>query len=274
MTWFKVDDTLAFHHKTVAAGVPALGLWVRAGSWCAQTLTDGFVPEHMVSALADGDVGLARRLVEAGLWCRVKGGYAFHGWVDYQPSRQSIEDRRAVRAAAGRNGGVRSGQVRRAKRSNTEARASSTTDANASRLLEPPTRPDPSSSSAHLEWGVQGGDAPQGPPRKRGSPSRATRIPEDFAITAEMLAWARQHAPGVDGRFETAQFCDYWRAKSGRDATKLDWVATWRNWMRNAAKRAPHRNGHRSGTDENIRRLLAGTTAEHHNVIALPGGGT
>lgn len=143
MTWFKVDDTLAFHHKVVAAGVSAMGLWVRAGSWCAQTLTDGFVPEHMVPALADGDAGLAERLVEAKLWRRVKGGYAFHQWAERQPSRQSIEDRRAVRADAGRKGGVRSGQVRARGGSKTEASASSKTEASASAGLEPPTRPDP-----------------------------------------------------------------------------------------------------------------------------------
>jgi len=273
MTWFKVDDTLAFHHKTVAAGVPALGLWVRAGSWCAQTLTDGFVPEHMVPALADGDVGLARRLVEAGLWCRVKGGYAFHGWANYQPSRQSIEDRRAVRAAAGRLGGVRSGQVRRAQATKPEARVASNPEARASPLVEPPTRPDPSTCGPVDEGSlVHAGGCLSA--RSRARTKQGTRIPDDFAVTVEMAAWARHHAPHVDGRFETAQFCDYWRAKAGRDATKLDWVATWRNWMRNAEKRAPHSNGHRPGTDENIRRLLAGTTAKHHNVIALPGGGT
>lgn len=31
MPWFKVDDTLALHGKVVAAGNPAMGLWVRAG---------------------------------------------------------------------------------------------------------------------------------------------------------------------------------------------------------------------------------------------------
>jgi hypothetical protein len=147
MPWFKVDDNLAFHYKTVAAGVSAMGLWVRAGSWCAQTLTDGFVPEHMVPALADGDAGLAGRLVEAGLWRRVKGGFVFHEWTDRQPSRQSIENLRTARAAAGRNGGLKSGQVRGTKASKPEASgeasASSKPEASASLLLEPPTRPDP-----------------------------------------------------------------------------------------------------------------------------------
>jgi hypothetical protein len=151
VTWFKVDDTLAFHHKVVAAGVSAMGLWVRAGSWSAQTLTDGFVPEHMVPALADGDAGLAARLVEAGLWRRVKGGYAFHEWSERQPSRQSVEKRRSVRAAAGRKGGVRSGQVRGNKESKSEASASSNSEANASAPLEPPSRPDPTHGGSYVE---------------------------------------------------------------------------------------------------------------------------
>jgi hypothetical protein len=29
------------------------------------------------------------------------------------------------------------------------------------------------------------------------------------------------------------QFRDYWSAKAGSGATKLDWQATWRNWVRN-----------------------------------------
>jgi anti-sigma-K factor RskA len=29
------------------------------------------------------------------------------------------------------------------------------------------------------------------------------------------------------------QFRDYWSAKAGSGSTKLDWQATWRNWVRN-----------------------------------------
>jgi hypothetical protein len=83
----------------------------------------------------------------------------------------------------------------------------------------------------------------QAPERKR-----ASRIPDDFAVTAEMVAWANEHTPGVDGRYETAKFVDYWRAKSGRDATKLDWIGTWRNWMRNASERAGPSPVHRTVT--------------------------
>lgn len=94
MTWFKVDDNLAFHAKVVAAGNPALGLWVRAGSWSAQQLTDGFVPDHMLAAL--GTKQQAQRLVDVRLWERVEGGYTFHEWELRQPSRGDVEAERAA----------------------------------------------------------------------------------------------------------------------------------------------------------------------------------
>lgn len=73
-------------------------------------------------------------------------------------------------------------------------------------------------------------------PQKR---RRGTRLPEDFTVDDDMKSWAREHTPHINGHIETANFIDYWRAKSGKDATKLDWVATWRTWMRNAEQRAP-----------------------------------
>jgi hypothetical protein len=36
-----------------------------------------------------------------------------------------------------------------------------------------------------------------------------------------------------------AGFCDFWWSKAGADACKLDWSATWRNWVRRAADRKP-----------------------------------
>lgn len=78
--------------------------------------------------------------------------------------------------------------------------------------------------------------------------SRGTRIPDDFAVTPEMVEWARQNAEHVDGRRETEKFVDYWRGKTGKDATKSDWPATWRNWIRNAADRTP-KSGRPSAPD-------------------------
>lgn len=71
-------------------------------------------------------------------------------------------------------------------------------------------------------------------PRKRG-----TRIPEPFMLTAEMKAWAVSDVPGLDVTAHTREFVDYWRAESGAKATKVDWLATWRNWMRKAHRWQP-----------------------------------
>lgn len=49
-----------------------------------------------------------------------------------------------------------------------------------------------------------------------------------------MKAWATAEVPGLDVVAHTKEFVDYWRAESGAKATKADWVATWRNWMRKA----------------------------------------
>lgn len=109
MTWFKVDDTLAFHPKVMQAGNPAMGLWVRAGSWASQQLTDGYVPDDVARTLGSrAEIG---RLVDSGLWLPgVTGGFQFHQWNEggRQPKRNDVEARReadrqrkaAARAAA------------------------------------------------------------------------------------------------------------------------------------------------------------------------------
>lgn len=62
------------------------------------------------------------------------------------------------------------------------------------------------------------------------------KIPDDFAITAEMIAWAREHTPLV-GQRDTDAFIDHWR---GNGEVKANWNATWRNWMRRAQTNAEH----------------------------------
>ena len=96
MVWFKVDDNFATHRKAVAAGNLAVGLWVRAGSWSAAQLSDGFIPDSVITVLGARKAD-AQRLVDVGLWHRVEGGYIFHQWGEdgRQPSRAAVEQRRA-----------------------------------------------------------------------------------------------------------------------------------------------------------------------------------
>ncbi|GAA2092415.1 hypothetical protein [Actinomadura alba] len=140
MVWFKVDDGLAFHRKAVAAGNAAMGLWVRAGSWCSHQLTDGFVPEDMIGSL--GNTGQAKRLVAVRLWERVEGGYQFWQWNDpgRQPTREQVEQERE--AARERMHRVRTGKRSSPERSPEHA-ANGDRSSDAVRLPRPdPSRPE------------------------------------------------------------------------------------------------------------------------------------
>ncbi len=150
MVWFKVDDSLALHPKVLAAGNAAIGLWVRAGAWSAQQLTDGFVPAAIVATLGNG--AQAQRLVDAGLWTKEAGGYRFHEWSERNPTREETEAKRATdheaKVRAGRAGGLASG------RSRAKQAASSLLQQPASSVLkqnEAPTRPDPTPTTPWAE---------------------------------------------------------------------------------------------------------------------------
>lgn len=74
-----------------------------------------------------------------------------------------------------------------------------------------------------------------------GEAVRGTRLPKDWTCTEELIEVALGIARDRDFPITRGQalrigeqFRDYWHAKAGRDAVKLDWAATWRNWIRNA----------------------------------------
>lgn len=137
--WFKVDDKLHDHRKARSAGATAMGVWVLAGSWSADNLTDGFIPATILPRW--GRPRDAKRLVDVGLWHADEQdgerGWRFHEWTERQPSRAQKLAERAAKAEAGRIGGLRSGRSRR--EANTKHGASG--------QVEPPTRPDPNPSS-------------------------------------------------------------------------------------------------------------------------------
>jgi hypothetical protein len=94
--WFKIDDGFHCHPKVMDAGTPAVGLYVRCGSWVAQQVTDGVVPKRVVKQY--GTARQARALVDAGLWhehghdcgsCPEvdANSYLIHQYLERNPSR-------------------------------------------------------------------------------------------------------------------------------------------------------------------------------------------
>ncbi|QDB74574.1 hypothetical protein SEA_MELBA_70 [Gordonia phage Melba] len=92
MTWFKVDDGFWSHPKTSTLPASAIALWVKAGAYSCQHLTDGRITPQVLKLL--GTRKSARDLVTAGLWLEVDGGWEFHDWAEYQETSSDVRKRR------------------------------------------------------------------------------------------------------------------------------------------------------------------------------------
>ncbi len=67
--------------------------------------------------------------------------------------------------------------------------------------------------------------------------SRGTRLAKDWTLPEAWRTWALDARPelGATGvQLEADKFRDHWHAATGAKASKADWLATWRNWVRNA----------------------------------------
>ena len=69
-------------------------------------------------------------------------------------------------------------------------------------------------------------------PQKRGS-----RLDSDWRPSDDLISWAMTERTDLDIQRVIDSFTDYWRAKPGQSGCKLDWDATFRNWVRNEQQR-------------------------------------
>lgn len=110
-------------------------------------MTDGFVPDYMIEAWKPTGLTV-ESLVNAGLWERVRGRFEFRSWLEYNPSKQQTEDKRAADA-------VRKQRNREKKRRESVGKCDASEDVTAGhsevsqrdtqevRRSPEPTRPDP-----------------------------------------------------------------------------------------------------------------------------------
>jgi hypothetical protein len=68
--------------------------------------------------------------------------------------------------------------------------------------------------------------------KKGKSAARGTRLPTDWKPSPEDVAYCKTERPDLLPSLVAQNFFDYWTAKSGQAATKVDWSATWRSWVR------------------------------------------
>ena len=116
MAWFKVDDKL--HSSKKLLRIPrrhrlaAIGLWTVAGSWAADQMMDGRIPDYMVEEWG-ATPACVDALVSSGLWTRNSVEFEnstaefenstvefqFSNWEEYQPMKADIEASREKNAA-------------------------------------------------------------------------------------------------------------------------------------------------------------------------------
>ena len=114
MSWVKLDDKFTGHPKVQAAGQAAAWLHVAGLCYAAQQETDGAIPDASLAGLGQYSGArarkLAERLVEVGLWERNGTGYVIHDYLEYNPSRKSLEEKRENNRRAGQAGGLAKGK--------------------------------------------------------------------------------------------------------------------------------------------------------------------
>lgn len=281
MTWFKVDDQLHDHKKARRLGkdkLAASGLWVLCGSWSADTLSDGFVPDEIVERFDPKQV-YAKRLVEVELWHRVEHdgepGYEFHDWDEYQPTRDKVlGDRQAWRdrKQKSRKGSRVESRSDTQRDSQGESREDSRVESNGeSQRPVPVPVPVPKDEDSL---------------RSSSSATEAADLFEDFWSAyprKDGKAAARKAWPKAVKRLEAPRLvaaARYWAglwAKAGVERQFIPHPATWLNGDRwndqPPAPRASPTDGYASPTDQNIAAFL-GKTQQPPALQLLEGGST
>jgi len=62
---------------------------------------------------------------------------------------------------------------------------------------------------------------------------RGSRLAQDFFFPKEWCDFLVEQRPELNAQQTFEKFKDYWIAQAGQKGVKLDWFATWRNWVRN-----------------------------------------
>lgn len=63
--------------------------------------------------------------------------------------------------------------------------------------------------------------------------SRGTRLPADWVPTEDQIQFCKASRSDLNPQTSADRFRDYWISQPGAKGVKLDWDATWRNWVRN-----------------------------------------
>lgn len=100
---------------------------------------------------------------------------------------------------------------------------------------------------AALRWAKGGDTPPKHPPMQTKNQEpltknhivesakapKAKRLDINLELPKQWQEFCKTTRPDLNPQAVFDQFKDYWVAQGGQKGTKLDWTATWRNWVRN-----------------------------------------
>lgn len=216
----RIDLDYADHPKIAGLSDAAFRAHIEMILYSRKYLTDGRIAKRLANRFGTESVRelLSNDEATPSLIELPDGDYLLHGYVDMQETKAEVARRSATNRRNGALGGRKS-----VSDSPADSVSDSVSETKASRVAETETETETEKTT------------PNGVVARK----RATRIPEPFIVSKEMREWAAEEVPGVDVDGSTRKFVDYWRAESGAKASKKDWTATWRNWLRRDHERTP-----------------------------------
>lgn len=213
------------HPKTVGLSDKAFRGLIELWCYCSRNLTDGEVKTSQISRIIPPKT--VRELEAAGYLIKGADSVQMHDYLEHQMSAESVADLREKRRRAGSMGG----------KAKANGVASATAKPKQTGSKNVPDKDKDKDTSTYVEG--EGAQAHPTPPK------RATRIPENWSPGVVLVDAMFNECPQVNQQMEHRKFIDYWAAQPGTKGTKLDWNATYRNWIRRASENAP-KTGNRS----------------------------
>jgi hypothetical protein len=239
MTWIKIDDRILDHEKFVRAvrigGSEAVHLWFGLRAWCAQNLSDGFVPRDMVAEVRGPKRGRDKALgalVEVGLVEDAGSSWHLHDYLEWSDSREDVLASR--RKAAERQKAARGRVTPMSQRDTSVTHAVTTTVSNGG-VAPSVTRP----PHARTETKTETTPTPQ-PPNPSGGGK--VRCPVDLRLTDGQVCQAEMQGVSLEAvESLTARFRGSWCDRESELRTLDQWRASLNTTV------------HRDGREETIR---------------------
>lgn len=112
MTWVRLDDGFVAHPKVIGLDDRSFRFYISALCYSSQHLTDGSILASQLTFVGDlagisYPKAFAKKLVLAGLWDEIEGGYRIHDYLKYNSAKVDVErDRAAARDRMARRRGA------------------------------------------------------------------------------------------------------------------------------------------------------------------------